>query len=797
VRKKIFQRAPLPALDRKLVRDLWRIKGQAAAIVFVIASGIALLVMSRGMILSLDETMRAYYERYRFADVYAPVTRAPDNILADIRALEGVADVAGRVSGGGLVDLPQVAAPISARIVSLDPDAAAPINGVFLAEGRMIDAAHGDEVLVLEPFARAYGLGPGDAIALPMNGARHEFDIVGLALSPEFIYTIPPGEFVPDPERFAILWAGEDTLEAAYDLDGAFNEAVLKLSRGADEQGLIDALDRVLAPYGAVGAYGREDHLSNKFLTEELKQLDTMGRVMTPIFLGVSIFLLNIVITRLVQTEREQIGLIKAFGYTNADVGAHYLKFTAVIAVAGALVGWLGGQWLGHGISLVYQEYYQFPFLVFVSEVGTLALSLVICVAAAALGAVVAVRSAVTLSPAVAMRPPAPPKYGEGAGLLRAFERVLDQPSRMILRRIARQPGRAALTVIGIGAAMGLTVMMRFNINATDYMIDVSFNVVDRSDVLVTFTDPLSDTTLFELASIEGVSYVEAFRSSPVMFSNDRIDYLGSITGLPDNPILNRAVDSDLNTVDISGKGVVLSEQLAEILDIAIGETLAVEVREGRRPTLEIPVVGVVEALIGTPAYMTIDALNAQLYEPQRATGAYLKIDPLQSEAVYRRLKDIPLVAGVSLRRESAAKFQKMIDEGMGTFRTTMMVFSIVIAAGVVYNGARIAFMERERDLASLRVLGFTKLETGYVLLGELAILAILAIPVGSLFGFLLWSYLADALSTELYQIPTIFKEDGFGQGAVIVFVSTLIAGALVMRDVARIDMATALKARD
>ena len=723
--------------------------------------------------------------------------RAPDHLLSDIRALDGVADVQGRVQGGGLVDLPEVAAPISARIVSFDPDARAPINGVYLAEGRMIDSSRGDEVLLLESFALEYDLGPGDTIAITMNGAQHEFDIVGLAMAPEFIYTIPPGELVPDPARFAILWAGEEALEAAYDLDGAFNEALLKISRGADEQQLLDALDRLLAPYGAVGAYAHEDQISNKFLTEELKQLDTMGRVMTPIFLGVSIFLLNIVITRLVQTEREQIGLVKAFGYSNADVGAHYLKFTAVIAVAGALVGWLGGQWLGRGMAGLYQEYYQFPFLVFVPEFGTLALSLVICIASAALGAFVAVRSAVALSPAVAMRPPAPPKYGRGDGVMRGLERMLDQPSRMILRRIARQPGRAALTVIGIGAAMGLTVMMRFNINATDYMLDVSFNVVDRSDVLVTFVEPLSDKTLFELSSIDGVTYAEPFRSSPVMFANERIDYLGSITGLPDNPILNRAVDSDLNTVDIPGEGIVLSEQLAEILNVSMGDVLAVEVREGRRPDLEIPVVGFVEALIGTPAYMTLDALNRQLYEPQRATGAYLKIDPLKSEQVYNALKDIPLVAGVSLRRESYQKFDQMIEEGMGVFRTTMMIFSIVIAAGVVYNGARIAFMERERDLASLRVLGFTKIETGYVLLGELAILAILAIPVGSLFGYVLWSYLAGAMSTELYQIPTIFREDGFGHGAIIIFASTAIAGALVMRDVAKIDMATALKARD
>lgn len=784
-------------LDRKLLRDLWRIKGQAAAIIFVIAAGISLLVMSHGMMISLDETMRAYYDRYRFADMYAPVVRAPDYLLSEIRALPNVNDVEGRISGGGLVNLPDAAAPISARIISYNPEAQAPINGLYLSEGRMIDPTHTDEVLLLKPFADARDLRPGDRISVTMHGAMHEFKIAGLALSPEFIYALPPGEFVVDPGQFAVVWASHEAMEAAYDLDGAFNEAVLTLSRNAGEQELIDDLDRLLAPYGATGAYGRADQISNKYLTEELKQLNTMSRIMPPIFLAVSVFLLNIVITRLVQTEREQIGLIKAFGYTNRDVGLHYLKFVLVIAVAGALVGWGGGVWLGRMISKIYQMYFNFPFLVFIPAVRTLGTAVAISSFSAALGAFFAIRSAVRLTPAVAMRPPAPPKYGRGNGVSRFLGRLLDQPSRMILRRLARQPLRAALTAFGIGAAMGLSVMMRFNVNATDYMLDVSFNVMDRSDVFVTFAEPLSEKTLLELARIDGVAYVEPVRSSPVLFSNNRIDFLGGITGLPEDPVLNRALDKNLQPVAIAGDGVVLSEQLAKILNISIGDVLTVEVRDGRRPTLEIPVTGFVDALIGTPAYMEMEALNRRLKEPGRVTGAYLKIDQKKRAAVYETLKSVPKIAGVSLRREAYENFKKMIDEGPGTFRAIMTVFSIIIAAGVVYNGARIAYIERERDLASLRVLGFTKIETGYVLLGELGVLALLALPIGSVLGYLIWSYMAHAMSTDLYQIPVIYREDGLGYAAIIVFAATIIAGAFIQRDVSKLDMASALKTRD
>lgn len=779
------------------MRDLWRIKGQAIAIIFVIAAGIALFVMSNGMMTALDETMRAYYERHRFADIYAPAKRAPNHLLEEVNNLEGVASAEGRINGGGLVTLEHVSAPISARVLSYNPDARSPVNSIYLVEGRMLRSTHPDEVFLLKPFADAHEIQPGDEIAVTMNGAQHKFVVVGLTLSPEFIYALPPGDFVVDAGRFAVIWAGQETMEAAYDLNGAFNEVILTMSRYSDANALINKLDKLLSPYGATGAFSRDDQISNKYLVEELAQLRTMGVVMTPIFLGVAIFLLNIVITRLVHTEREQIGLLKAFGYSDLSVGLHYLKFVLVIAIGGALVGWGGGQYLGRLISGIYQKYFHFPFLLFSPEFRTLGLAILFSAVAATLGAFAAVRSAIKLSPAVAMRPPAPPHYARGNAVSKALTRALDQPSRMILRRLSRQPIRAALTTLGIGAAMGLSVMMRFNVNATDYMIDVSFNIADRSDVFVTFAEPLSDKTVFELSKIDGVIYAEPYRASAVMFRNDRSEFLGSIIGLPESPVLNRAIDSDLAPVSIRGEGIVLSEQLAEILDISVGDVLTAEVREGRRPVLELPVTGLVEALLGTPAYMTADALNQRLKEPNRASGAYLKIDMEEREQIYDKLKSMPMIAGVSLRREAYENFQKMIDEGPGTYRSVMMVFSIVIAAGVVYNGARIAFIERHHDLASLRVLGFTKIETGYVLLGELALLAIFALPIGSLIGLGLWVYIADALSTELYQIPVVFKENGLGYAALVVLISTAAAGALVQRDIMKLNLATALKARE
>ncbi len=783
-------------LNKKLLRDLWRVKGQVLAIILVIGAGIALLVMSRGMMASLDTTMRVYYARYQFAEIFAPAKRAPNRILSDIRAISGVSAVEGRIVGGGLVDLPDEAAPISAQFVSIDPDAARRINNVAIARGGMPSALRGGEALLLEPFAAAHGLSPGDEIAVTMHGARRVFRIAGTANSPEFIYMIPPGDFASDPARYAVLWAPRAEMEAAYDLDGAFNEAVLTLSHGADDRAVIAELDRLLAPYGAIGAYARADQISNKYLTEELKQLGVMDRVMTPLFLIVSAFLLNVVMTRLVQTERTQIGLMKSFGFSNGAIAFHYLSFALVIALIGTAAGWIGGMQLGRMITKIYQHYFHFPFLIFVPEFRTVNAALMASGLTAGLGGIVAVAAAARLTPAVAMRPPAPPNYRRG-GVVGAELLRIDQPTRMFLRRIVRHPFRAGLTVIGIGAAMGLAVMMRFNHNAVDYMLDASFNVIDRSDVLVTFAEPLSETAIYEFKAMDGVLYVEPMRSTPALFIHDGKERLAGVTGIPDAPVLNRALDSDLREVETHGDGVILAQQYADILDIGVGDMLTIEVREGRRPTLEIPVAGFIEAMIGTPAYMKKEALDRALKEPERISGVLLKIDPNKREEIYARLKETPMAAGVSLRREAYKNFQKLLDEGPGTFRDIMTVVSIIIAVGVVYNNARIAFIERERDLATLRILGFTKIETGYVLLGELAALTIIALPVGSLIGFLLWSYVATAMSTDLYMIPIVVKAAGFGYAAIVVIAAAILAGAFVQRDINKFDLVPVLKSRE
>lgn len=789
-----FFRAPL---DRKLGRDLWRMKGQATAIGLVIALGVLVLVMMDGLVTSLDETKRAYYERYRLADIFAPVMRAPNSVLKDLSLVSGVAAVEGRLVGDALIAMPGLAVPVRAQVVSLPEFGSPRLNDIFLSQGRLINSSQEDEILVLEAFAVAHGLQPGDTLSATMNGARHTFKITGLAQSPEFLFLAPPGELMPDDARFAVIWMSEKALGAAFDLEGTFNEALFSLARNADVPAVLDRVDHLLDPYGGVGAYGVEDQLSNRFIQEEINGLKATRKSVPPLFLAVAAFLLNIVISRMISAEREQIGLLKAFGYSSREIGLHYIKFILVIAAGGALAGCLLGVMAGRSLVGIYQIYYKFPFLVFQVDSRAFLTGFVVSVLTASAGGVFVLREVFALTPAVAMRPPTPADYSRSVRLGAFLKAMLDQPSRMVVRRLIRQPLRSFFAIMGIAAGMALSVAMVGLMSGFDQTADLSFNVLDRSDVTVSLVEPFSNKTIYELGRMDGVIEVEPFRTVPVILRHGRYRHRGMINGLVAEPRLNRAMDADMTPLYIRDDGIILAKALAGILHIQAGDMLSVDVREGRRPLLTIPVVGIAQTLLGSPAYMELGALNRALKEPNRVSGAYLRIDSSKQEMIYQTLKDMPAVAGVSIKRDARVAFQKVLDTGAGAMRYVMAAIAGIITFGIVYNSARIAFAERARDLASLRVIGFTKGETAFVLLGELAVITLAALPIGSMLGYYLAVAVAEGFSTDLYQIPAAVTSKSYGMAALAVLGAAAFSGWLVKRDIDTIDMVSVLKTRE
>ncbi len=788
----------LSALDRKLVRDLWAIKGQALAIALVVAAGISIFVSMFSTFDALDLTLRTYYDRYRFADVFASLKRAPNSVAETIAQIPGVAQVDTRVVVDVTLDVAGQSEPAVGRLISVPAPQRPALCDVFLREGRYLDAGHPDEVLVSEKFARAHRLGPGDSVVAIINGRRRALQIVGLALSPEYIYQIRPGEILPDEKRFGVFWMERRALGTAFSLDGAFNNVVLRLSRGASEPEVVASLDRILeSGYGGVGAVPRALQPSNWYLANELSQLEGTGAIIPIIFLGVAAFLLNVVLQRIVTVQRPQIAAIKALGYSNAEVAWHYVKWSLAVAGLGSALGVGVGAWLGQAFTKLYTDFFDFPILLYSLQPPLLIEAVAVGFAAAALAAIGAVRRAVTLPPAEAMRPEAPARYRVSRAERLGLRRFLSEPERIIVRTLERHPGRAAASVVGIGLAGSLLIVGSFSTGSIDALMEMQFDVAQRFDVMVSLVEPSSSSALEDLRRLPGVISAEPFRAVPVRIRSGARSRITAILGAPANPSLNRVVDASMRVITVPPDGLVLSEKLGRVLGVARGDSVIVDILEGRRATRTVPVVDLVDEPMGLNVYMNLDALHRVMEEGDTVSGAYLQVDRWRTDELYRRLKSTPRVGGVLLKRAARESFQATMAALMYQMLAIFTLFAAIIAFGVVYNNARISLSERSRELATLRVIGFSRGEISYILLGELAILTLLAIPVGMLLGLGMVHSMKGAMDTELWRLPLVIRPGAYAFSAVTVAVSTAISAFAVRRRLDRLDLVEVLKTRE
>ncbi len=787
----------MKALDLKLLRDLWRMRGQVFAIALVLAAATATFVLSMGVHRSLTETRDAYYARNRFADVFASMTRAPRGVVDRAALIAGVQRAEGGIVQYATLDFPRRNVPVRALINSVEENGRTQLNLLTLRRGHLPRTGEPGQVVVDENFAHANGLDIGSSIDAQIYGSRQRLEITGIGLAPNYIYALAPGDLIPDESRFGIFWMGQRALEAATDRTGAINTLSLMLERGASEADVIRKLDALLAPYGGTGAYGREDHLSNAFLDNELMQLDAMTKVIPPVFLVVSTFLVYIVLGRMIRTEREQIGLIKAFGYSGWSIGWHYLKFALVVALIATVLGTLAGIWMGRGMTRLYAEYYRFPFLQYRISAVVIPAGAALSIAAAALGALGGMRSAVRLTPAVAMAPPPPPVYRAGLAERLGRRAGLTATGNMIVRHVARWPGRSAVTVLGVALSMGLLFATIQFMDSSRTMLDSSFFRAQRQDVTVTFTEARSEDVLFALAQVPGVQRVEGTRAVPVRLSNGNRSERAAIESADQDAMLTARIDSSGSEIALPPAGLMLSRQLADKLGVRPGGQVLVELLGGKRTRSFQPVVSVVDEFIGARAYAGQRTLETIARDAAPVGSALLQIDPAYRDHILTRLKDMPVVLGVTERDATLMKFEQMIDENIFTMLTFYISFASAIAVGVVYNSARILFSERAHELATLRVLGYHRGEVGIVLLGELALLVLLAMPAGCLIGYRLAKLMTAMFSSDLFRLPFAPSRAAYGYAALAVLLSSALTALVVARRILALDMVRVLKARE
>jgi len=788
---------PVAAIHRKLLREVWQHRAQMVSIAAVVAVGMMTVLTMRGTYESLATARDDYYRSGRFPDVWASLKRAPDSLIRRLREIPGVGSVDTRVTFTATLDLPGLGAPGLGRFVSIPERRRSMLGDIFLKRGRYIAAGRADEVLISDKFALANALGPGDTLRAVINGRFRELSIVGTAISPEHSYAVPPGALFPDDRRYGVIWMGRDAIAPAYDMKGSFNEVVLTLSPGASQSQVEKDLDRLLAPYGGVGSSGRDDQLSNHIIDGELEQNRNMGTAIPLVFVGIASFLLHIVLGRLIATQRNEIAVLKAFGYTNLEIGRHYLLFAMVPILGGTLIGAFLGIRLGQGSVNLYRVYFDFPVLEYRASGTLVALSTAASVLAGGAGALGAALRATRLQPAEAMRPEPPPTFRAGVLERMGVLAALPSAGRMIARNMERRPLRAAFSSLGVAFSVAILVVGMFMFDGIDYMMDLQFRVAQREDLSLTFNQPLPVGARHDLAHLPGVGRVEVFRSVPVRLRAGHRSRTVSIMGMESEPRLRRIVAVSGNIMRVPPEGLILSAMLASALGLAPGDQVEVEVLEGERRSAEVRVAGVVGDSFGLSGYMRLDRLQRLIRGERSISGAFLSVAQEDREGVNLRLKQIPAVAGVASPAQMLESFQKQLSESLYISVFFILGFSAVIAIAVLYNGARIALSERARELASLRVLGFSRGEVAVLLFGEQAVVTLAALPLGCFLGYALSALILSGLNSETYRIPLLISGRTYAYSMLATLAAALASAGIVRRRLDRIDLVSVLKTRE
>ena len=784
-------------LDRKMLRDLWQMRSLAAAISVVMGCGIALFILSRSMLHSLEITQSTYYDRYNFAHVFATIKRAPDSLIDRIAEIPGVAQVERRIVVPVNLLVPGLDEPASGRLISV-PDIGMPrLNQLFLRRGSWLTPRSDDEVLASEAFTDANKLRIGDHFSAIINGRMKRLRIVGIVLSPEYIYEIKPGDMVPDNRHFGVFWMNEEGLSMAYDMDGAFNDLAIKLMRGANSADVIQRVDQLIEPYGGLGAFDRKDQMSHQFVDNEIEQNRNMGLFAPSIFLGVSAFLINVVMSRTINSQREQIAALKAFGYSNIEVGWHYIKLVLLIVGGALIVGVPAGIWFGWQVTGMYARLFHFPQFIYRVYPSVVITAAGVASSASVLGALGSVIRAVRLPPAEAMRPEPPTGFGPTILEKLGLGRFVPPIALMVVRQLERRPIKTAFSTLAISLAVAVLVIGNFFQDSIDYMMNAQFHWVQRYDMSVATTEIVHDRAMYELGRMPGVLHCEPTRGvSARLRAGPRSRRVG-VTGIrPDNELFG-LVNMDGHETPLPPHGLLVSRKLAEVLGVGVGDTVQMEVLVDKRPVRKVKIAATLNDFAGLAAYMDLDELHRIMLEGPVVSGVHMVVDPKYQDALYRELKDTPQIATVMVKQHSIDSFNDTIAKNLGVMKRINLIFACIIAAGVVYNSARISLSERSRELATLRVVGFTRAEISTILLGELAIVTLLAIPLGLMLGkFFAW-WMCTAFDQELFRFPMVISNRTYAWATIVVLAASAVSGLIVRRNLDHLDLVAVLKSRE
>lgn len=790
----------MSVLTRKIVRTIRGNLGQTLAVSAVIMCGVACLIAFTTAHRNLVLTKGAYYAENSFADFEIMLERAPNTVLFKLEEIPGVRRVRGRVVEEAKLDLGNGRQARTGRLVSMPRRAGPVINNVVVTEGRYFEQSSDNEVIVSSDFAEKNELRLGETLDVTVNGRRHTLRIVGFGKSPEYIYIIRSiQDMIPSPERFGILWVTEEFAESAVAMQEACNNIVGIVDDPEQLDAVLESAETILDAYGVFGTIKAEDQVSNQFVSNEIKGLESTMRVIPPIFLGIASLVIAILMNRMVRNERTQIGLMKAYGHSNASVALHYLQYAAILGLIGSAAGGLLGQWSARQMMGIYGQFYQFPELYNRFYPDVLMRGTVIAVFFALAGAGLAARQAARIHPAESMRPEAP-KTARRSGLERfpALWRRLSFTSKMIARNIARHPFRAGLNAFGVMVSCGLLIIGLFMLDAVEYLIRFQFEISQRQDARVTLITERGEAAYREVARYDHVRAAEPQLQYPFEMRNGwhKKDVL--VIGLPEGGRLQRLLDADEQEVAIPKRGLVLSEHVAAKLGVEVGDSIQIEPLLGKIDIeKEIVVAKIVKQYFGSSAYMNLEALSDVLGESLALNAVLVKVDPGTEAELVEHVRDVPGVATVEIRKDAHENLKKTLGRQMAISAFTTILFAGIISFSVIYNVTTVSLAERQRELASLRILGFSRQEVGRILFHENFITGAIGLALGVPFGAAACRIIIKAFDTDLFRLPYYIENSTILVALGLSTSFIVFANLAVRRKLAHMDLIEVLKSRE
>lgn len=784
-------------LFRKLLRDVREAKGQFISILIIVIIGVMFYSGINATYRNLSLASEKYYREYRFADIFADIYKAPESVVERIGALPYVKMATGRVVQDEKMTISNE--NVTVKLVTLPDSKKAIVNDIVIKSGRYFSESDSNQCLVEEEFFKAHNLKIGDTLFPIVNGTEVKLKVIGSVKSPEFIYVLKDsGELMPDNFKYGIIYVKQSFGQSILGFNGSINSLSLLINSDADIKKAKEDIKKLLKDFGVTSIVEKKDQVSNSMLSEEMKGLKSTGGAFPVVFFIVAAVIIFIMMGRLVENQRMQIGALKSFGFSDLQILSHYLSYSVLVAVVGSILGSIFGMYLGIGFTNLENMYFNlppadmkiYPDLVLPASL----LTLFFCLLAGYNACKVVFR----IMPSEAMRPKAPKKgksiYIERVGFL--WKRF-SYTWKIILRNIFRNKRRTLMTSIGIIFSTAL-LLVAFSMNdSINFMVSQQYENIQNYDLKINFSKLLNEEELTSMMNLPHVKRMEPVLETGVEITSGWIKKNVGFTALLQNPEIYKVVDKDGLPASLPQNGILLPEKLAKKLNVKLNDSVYIKSFYPGKEKKEVRVKGIIAQYLGLSVYTGFDTAKNLLGEGMAANAVVLKLDSSGSEKEIKdKLKDIPAISSIQSKSDSLNNLMKNMAS-MSSSIAVMIILAAILSIAVVYNIATINIFERQRELATLKVLGFKDNEVRKLIFDENYMITVFAIIVGLPFGWWLGTVMMSAYETDAYTFPFIIQSKTYILSAALTLVFTALANLILMRKIKSINMVEVLKSNE